>query len=467
MAAQNGHTLTLLLMVSLCPDLLLLVDSGGRTVLHWAAIKNRPEMVTAILMFASHHYDGDGDDELTRKLLDTADVEYGMTALHWAAHLCFTDVCKQLLSFGANPDIADRKLRLPLDLAAAKQFQRHYELALLDHGMIITKNQRSVLWARVDPAQARFWVGRVLPHFYIPYFSTLAGVGSVRTTPFLVALPLLLHYALAKVFLPTLSMAETDFLFTLNWNWMVLALLVHLVMIAPSLPFTWSVLVFGATLLSTYLLFKTALTNPGTITISSSNQIARPSADIIRLSRDHLLSYRSFCVTCLVARPIRSKHCRVCDKCVSRFDHHCPWTGTCIGQKNHAYFVLYTVSTCLSGWLYLYCGVVRVLFQGTSGTTLGRVMASRARSPFLFGFLSLVLLAIGMLTTLALYQLRLVYLNQTTNEASNYERYEYFRVDPKSGKVVNAFDRGPAENCTQFWRQIAVAGVDPRAVSPA
>ncbi len=39
------------------------------------------------------------------------------------------------------------------------------------------------------------------------------------------------------------------------------------------------------------------------------------------------------CPECEVIKPPRSRHCNICNKCVDRFDHHCPWINNCVGIK--------------------------------------------------------------------------------------------------------------------------------------
>ena len=56
------------------------------------------------------------------------------------------------------------------------------------------------------------------------------------------------------------------------------------------------------------------------------------------------ISPADLCPECKVIRTARSRHCAICNQCVERFDHHCPWVNNCVGINNHNGFLIFLLS---------------------------------------------------------------------------------------------------------------------------
>jgi len=72
-----------------------------------------------------------------------------------------------------------------------------------------------------------------------------------------------------------------------------------------------------------------------------------PALRLPRLERKKTGGIRS-CKWCSIYKPDRCHHCRECNFCTLRLDHHCPWVYNCVGYRNHKYFLLVLLYATIS-----------------------------------------------------------------------------------------------------------------------
>lgn len=48
-----------------------------------------------------------------------------------------------------------------------------------------------------------------------------------------------------------------------------------------------------------------------------------------------------FCAECKRKINDRMFHCYICNTCIHRYDHHCPWINNCVGARNVGKFTFF------------------------------------------------------------------------------------------------------------------------------
>ncbi|XP_066188795.1 palmitoyltransferase ZDHHC12 [Sylvia atricapilla] len=145
------------------------------------------------------------------------------------------------------------------------------------------------------------------------------------------------------------------------------------------------------------------------------------------------------CGYCLVKQPMRAKHCQLCQHCVRRYDHHCPWLENCVGERNHPLFIVY-----------LSVQLVVLLWGGHvawSGLYFEQSWEWVQHNIFLLVSFLLIFTFTIVVLLLLVSQLYLISCNTTTWEFMSHHRISYLR----HSELENPFDQGIILNLWRFF----------------
>ncbi|KAL2156595.1 hypothetical protein VTH82DRAFT_1340 [Thermothelomyces myriococcoides] len=318
-------------------------DAYGHTALMWAAYKGYPACVDVFLRWgASVH----------------AKDEQGFTALHWALVKGSVGCIQKIIEYGADRFAETSTGKTPAITAQELNTTAAWHKALYDCGYDEDGNPIVPSWPGASYLLKDRRAFTTKFFFLLPFALIWAPLVIFAGMPVYAGIPfgLLAAYTVQWVGKQFLQYAPPDMRQFEKTPWMAgifaasltLVGLNWLFTILPATAFgpdgTWSwnflfALFFGFT---AFFYTRAMVDDPGFV--PKLNGIAEQKAVIDELISQWKYDEGHFCVTCMIRTPLRSKHCRRCQRCVAKHDHHCPWVYNCIGVNNHRHFLIYLVN---------------------------------------------------------------------------------------------------------------------------
>ncbi|KAG2005590.1 ankyrin repeat domain-containing protein 50 [Coprinopsis cinerea AmutBmut pab1-1] len=395
-------------------------DSQGHTSLMWAAYQGDALSVDLLLRHGANP-----------NLKDDA----GLSPLHWAV-VRGNKVCiRRLIENGADINAKDGEDRTPRDMAVELKSLGAWKRALEEGGMSEYGVKRGTPLSERNTKIVIF----LLPTFFFwLQFTTLSILPWYTGILLAMAEFFGMHHIVTRVLLNratyTDSVNTTPYfagIITASMVWVAYCWVTRLVQQPQS--HSLAHLMFGLALgLCAYNFFRAITLDPGTCPKPASDEELKQIIE--DLASEGRLNGQTFCIQCMARKPLRSKHCRVCDKCVARSDHHCPWVWNCVGSNNHRQFLLFVMTLVIGVILFDYL-TYAYFSDATLPVNPGDISAScplpvdlcsvTTYDPFLISVAVWATLQLSWTSVLLASQLWQVARQMTTLEVSNLGRYGF------------------------------------------
>lgn len=405
-------------------------DAEGRSPLHWAAIKTFRQDCPRLLITLN-------------ATINNRDNITGNTPLHYAVASNNAAAVQALAEAGASLDIQNAKGQTVIEVLNSNPDARARALRkfLPESGT-----------SRTDPTRYRyvFLFAPTVLLGLLGYCLEMLKSGGLLSGFLYFGGTVVVWMALTSIMASYMTERAQPWAMAIYFSTKVLMFITFFYVLWPLLsgPDALTGYVFDLVILAScgglwYSFVKAHVVDPGYLPVS----IKQRFKTIIELAETGNLHSNAFCNTCVIRRPYRSKHCSLCNRCVSKFDHHCPFVDNCIGEKNHIYFMWYLVTLLVV--LYSFIILTYRYFERFAPPAEGffaTAWAWAVFSPWMVwmcingGMHSLWVLG------LCVVQVKQVMNGLTTNEAINQYRYPHLI----GGRVP--WSRGAIGNCIEFLR---------------